>query len=166
MSRNVSASLCFGIDCGEEYPLRGKVIEEDEYGSTYEFEDEEYDLGEYLAFKHGIKYPYTNEGDYDPESSGEDVKNWWKANKKLETLSPIEIIHYGTDEYYQYIVAIKGSEISTYGDTEVVAPSALYNYEKFVAIASAISTATEYCDQYDIPVDFLEAKWLLSASYG
>lgn len=168
MGKNISATLAFGVDLGEDAPFG-----EDKDG-------EQIELGEYLALQSGAKNPWD---DLPPEVNSlpyEQYKEWladhpdfekatdeWRSLcNRLENECPVELDWYGTmyGDYSCYVLVLKQGkqEGSWSAPVEVQIPN--LGPEGGVT-EKRVRKAQEFCDFHGLP-SFDDAKWLLYALEG
>jgi hypothetical protein len=170
MGINHSGTVAFGVEVTDEllpFPWPPELQEEIEHHEDVDPSA----LGEYLARRKGIVNPLDNPGPgYDEEEGwpeGQEPSDWkgrcdlWSsACTKAESDAPIEILRWGHyEDSTLYIVALKGTEVSTYDCSEtkeLVLPT---------IDQSRIEEAAEFCRANEI-CPFEESSWLLGSSVG
>ena len=166
-----SGTVAFGVAVEEEerlpFPWPPELQEELEFTD----DDDPIDLGAYLALRSGAVDPCEDPGPgYDkwrgwpegqePADWEERLERWRSAKQKVEEEAPVEILLLGHYEGTPlYIVALKGTEIST-----------LYSNEAKELVLptidqSQIEAAADFCKDNDI-CPFEDPKWLLGSSLG
>lgn len=171
MGKNISATLAFGVDLGEEPPFNSGTED-----------DPDQDLGEYLVKRSGMVDPYAlvpeevNNGPYDdfkawkaanPKWSAQE-RAWWDLKHRLENEAPVEVDWYGTlyGSYSCYVLVLKGTkQEGDWSSPKKVDVINLGCSESIRERAKLWAQAEKFCEDHDLPC-FEDAAWLIYALEG
>lgn len=180
MGVSTDAILAYGVDCGEDSPLRALNGPEPDYESDPAAYDAWHDsdppeLDEYLAGLAGHENPYNavpleimkgSSAEYEewkrahPDHDAATTE-WFKVCREAEIAAPIEIVHHCSYDYSMYIVAAKGTVTTARRGY----PEGLGQSVARPDIA-AIDQARKFLSAHMPSVNFSDPQWLLFSMWG
>lgn len=162
MGQSTDAIIAFGVDLGEDLP--------------FPEEDDDLDLGHYLAKRAGHINPYSevpdaiNFGPYaefkvweeeHPEWKAKS-KEWFRIGRELEEAAPIEIVYHCSYECSMFILAAKGTvKRASRGYPEEFDPGQLPANGNGIDVP----VIRKFCEEQELPA-FDDPKWLLFSMWG
>lgn len=145
MGSSATGILVYGVDLGPD--------EEFEFPESFKGEDDYVEFDQFIYKEAGLP-------DYDENATDEEHLKRWELQREAVKAYPVDLVVHGHHEYPAYIVAARGTEMSSndWTVTTEVSPQEMLDMPK------QREQVMSWMESHGFEVE--EPRWLLCASYG